>query len=554
MTKKNLLFYSFMIIFIITAVITLLGVTGKIFIKERFLWPLFSAFLIQIVTAVIKIFKSNFNTLPETEVVNTDKNTLNIDMKIKPDNTKLSFSPPQNNHEVVFRRTTERAGGDELLQNANEAIFLGLTFKTLGEALKNGLKNINKLERAYILIYSLPILKDWHPTLQGEGQKLKREWKNGLEDTLSGLILQAPNLKELTVGVISEEPVFTASIVSGDISGQRQTRIRYTPIVRAHELTESPTYVTTCIDGKKTELYNYYQKIIERFTSNWNLNSYKINLKKRNNNWAPLINQLSSICHNKRYTSNDLFFKVSLNLQSTICDALKFNFDYQTSITPDTVKKVYEYCRDNSDFFNFTAKYDFTNQKVVLCANSKEGNTDSCINLEVKQKHLCAFFLLPYFYEGNDAMIVLRKLNKAGWDYDVIGGKVSVEDNNMFDVLKRETFEETGSIIDRSRISEKIYFKYDPQSSVDHAPVVVAYSTYESVNSDEFLTDTIIKHKTAECSIDIHSMPQLITYSRNELIQDKKSHLRTGFNPDKKYEAKCHATLEAISGIKTNNN
>ena len=58
---KAHLFYTFLVIFAATAVVTLLGVTGVIAIQDRYLATLMGAFLIELTGAVIAIFKgANF--------------------------------------------------------------------------------------------------------------------------------------------------------------------------------------------------------------------------------------------------------------------------------------------------------------------------------------------------------------------------------------------------------------------------------------------------------------------------------------------------------------
>jgi len=55
---KSHLFYTFLLIFAATAIVTLLGVTNVIQIQEGYLTALVSAFLLELTGAVIAIFKS----------------------------------------------------------------------------------------------------------------------------------------------------------------------------------------------------------------------------------------------------------------------------------------------------------------------------------------------------------------------------------------------------------------------------------------------------------------------------------------------------------------
>jgi hypothetical protein len=62
---KTHLFYTFLVIFAATAIVTLLGVTNVIVIREGYLTALVSAFLIELAGAVIAIFKSANFFAPE---------------------------------------------------------------------------------------------------------------------------------------------------------------------------------------------------------------------------------------------------------------------------------------------------------------------------------------------------------------------------------------------------------------------------------------------------------------------------------------------------------
>lgn len=54
---KKTLFYAFIVIFILTAAVTLLGITNVISIKDKYLGPLCAALLIELVGSVIGIYR-----------------------------------------------------------------------------------------------------------------------------------------------------------------------------------------------------------------------------------------------------------------------------------------------------------------------------------------------------------------------------------------------------------------------------------------------------------------------------------------------------------------
>lgn len=69
---KKHLFYTFLFIFAATAVITLLGVTNVITIREGYLTGLVTAFLIELAGAVIAIFKSANFFSAETDELSSE--------------------------------------------------------------------------------------------------------------------------------------------------------------------------------------------------------------------------------------------------------------------------------------------------------------------------------------------------------------------------------------------------------------------------------------------------------------------------------------------------
>lgn len=64
---QQILFFSFLIIFVATAVITLLGITKRIAIHREYLKPLFSSLILELVAAVILLFTKTGFFSPSAE-------------------------------------------------------------------------------------------------------------------------------------------------------------------------------------------------------------------------------------------------------------------------------------------------------------------------------------------------------------------------------------------------------------------------------------------------------------------------------------------------------
>jgi len=58
MLKQDILFYVFLVIFVVTAALTLLGITNRIRIRDKFLWPLFTSLLLELVGVVIVSYRT----------------------------------------------------------------------------------------------------------------------------------------------------------------------------------------------------------------------------------------------------------------------------------------------------------------------------------------------------------------------------------------------------------------------------------------------------------------------------------------------------------------
>ena len=64
---KQHLFYTFLGIFIVTAIVTLLGITKVIIIDDKYLTPLFTALIIELVGTVIAMYRG-VNFFDENEM------------------------------------------------------------------------------------------------------------------------------------------------------------------------------------------------------------------------------------------------------------------------------------------------------------------------------------------------------------------------------------------------------------------------------------------------------------------------------------------------------
>jgi hypothetical protein len=95
---KTHLFYTFLVIFAATSVVTLLGVTNVIAIREGYLTGLVSAFLIELAGAVIAIFKTS-------DFFGSEKNQITAEEDIRSSIRKL---------DAAFGHLEDRLNGQEI--------------------------------------------------------------------------------------------------------------------------------------------------------------------------------------------------------------------------------------------------------------------------------------------------------------------------------------------------------------------------------------------------------------------------------------------------------
>ena len=114
MKKKTVLFYTFLIIFIATSVITLLGVVGVLEIKDFYLKGLFLAFLIELAGTVIAVYrKADF--FSDEEVIKTS----NLSIKMPANETK----------KTIIGSDSKKDISDLMINDSGECQFTGIELK-----------------------------------------------------------------------------------------------------------------------------------------------------------------------------------------------------------------------------------------------------------------------------------------------------------------------------------------------------------------------------------------------------------------------------------------
>jgi 8-oxo-dGTP pyrophosphatase MutT (NUDIX family) len=119
-------------------------------------------------------------------------------------------------------------------------------------------------------------------------------------------------------------------------------------------------------------------------------------------------------------------------------------------------------------------------------------------------------------------------------------------DESLPDAVSREVFEELGFILDPSRLSAPIAFKYDPRSRKEGVPVIASYFRYDLTAEDASYLEGFRCPDAAED--DDHPLG---THPIKSLIAAKRQHRETRRPDVDDAEAECHAPLEALERIES---
>ena len=119
--KKDLLFYTVLVIFAATAVVTLLGITDVLPIRENYLSKLFYILICESVVSVVAVFKRArfFSPEPKSTPDETKKNRINLVLLPKetfardgdPHTCRISIYNPESDEEREFPLALKRANG-----------------------------------------------------------------------------------------------------------------------------------------------------------------------------------------------------------------------------------------------------------------------------------------------------------------------------------------------------------------------------------------------------------------------------------------------------------
>jgi ADP-ribose pyrophosphatase YjhB (NUDIX family)/DNA-binding winged helix-turn-helix (wHTH) protein len=451
------------------------------------------------------------------------------------------FSSKPASVEVIFRDDGEKSGSDELLLTAIYAGFVGLTFKSLSDALhSSNLNSLPKLTVVELCIYALPLLKTWHPTLKNRPDALEQEWTSGLYTVLNALGQRDrfPALKRVDVVILNRIPSFTASVLTVEQAVSEIVKhIRYTPVIEDIEPAYAPTFRTNNAEKSESqknvfEAFDHIVTALRRSQKPLVFPAMRDTFMRTNLN--EFVQGLTGVCNRSPYAPADALFTLRLRIPSAEFAAFAKQYQDQ-ELTPDAVDFIV-----SNRTISIEANFSDWSATLTVCG---KGTNDFAI-LPVRGRHIIAAFSLLSEATGNESRVVLRDKYKRPWAFDVPGGKVTTRDQSIAKGAAREVFEELALDLGTNVWSEPVAIKYDPRSQKEGKPVVAVY--YHVVLTDEqrAFVDQVLRPTFSEwglAPIVFYSVPDLITKKTNarHQLQDQ----------ERLVEAECHAPIEALERV-----
>jgi ADP-ribose pyrophosphatase YjhB (NUDIX family) len=455
--------------------------------------------------------------------------------------------------QVNYRRDSEARSADRVLLAASKVRFVALTYDTLHRACVNAIKQLPLLEEAELAIYALPIVREQHPILRGDESRLTKEWHDSLVGVLTRLSDKTfcPQLKRLTVRLISRVPTFTVSVLSVGAYPTHTNYMRYTPVLEDEPPSATPTIIISERNGTgaiPNSVYSAFSRIVDNMRSKFSPSQFPIVCRDDGNSFErtdipAFVRQLALLCQLPDFAADDTLFSVRAKLSATFAKSVNLPTDRVEDnllVAPDAVHQVFEMLRARGETDKFHVTFDLKNNFALIDATEKN---EPFIEAAVIEPHCVGVFALMSCQTEQGKAVVLRLKGKPGWPFDVPGGKVADVDESIQSTISREIFEETGLLISLDRLIVDAATTYDRRSFKEGKPVIAKYCCYElSPEEQDYLANCYPSRR------DDPDVVALTFYNVNKLIEEKKRHRdRTGHVNG--HEAICHAPLEALQKL-----
>ncbi len=499
------------------------------------------AALKQVAESVVKAFlRAGKGTLSEPQVFEPNQ-----------ESEKKNNTTPTLPVRVNYRNLSETEGEDNLLAQATEARFVGLTFKTLGLAFTNGGLSLPELRHVELAVYALPILHEWHPTLRHSNELLKNEWKKGLTDTLMSLLNPnlCPNIEKIDLRIVNRVPTFSSSMLTIQSYGEpAMIHIRYTPVLEGEELATTPTITLSSPQIAFDPVLSAFARIVDNMRVRCKPLTFPIfrrgSSSYQRSDIPTFVRRLSSITNHPGYDLRDTQFVVQLRIDEGFASVAGFKLKQKSrdlEVSPEFVQDCFDWLRDRNRSDSFRIALDFENHLAVI--EISESANPQFFEARVTGRHKVGVFALLTKGSVDERSVILKHKGKLPWPFDVPGGKVANIDRTLEDTLSREIFEELGMLIDGESFGDHKAFKYDKHSNKEGVPVIAIYCHHDLTESEMNYLDEFPPPdaEAATWSLAPYSLVDLI-----KVKMDRRDHWKKDLEDA---EAECHAPLEALLDI-----
>lgn len=392
------------------------------------------------------------------------------------------------NHRIhLDMRNYENAiqGIDQNVLKSRVVSIFGLTFASLANAISEDSFSKSKIEELNLFMYAPKIIVKHHPNifLYGENHKfpvtIQEELKKSLNKIIKNVITQ-PKIKNIDLYIMNQSPTFTGEYLVFD---EKKKMIRITPIFWGVDTKDIPKMIINSENESDPVFYKYEKYLNEIKNQNTTI---RFCLKQETDDEIWCRFNLEQKKKLDQEIKDFIEYLKKINPEFKCCSHSEHTVKFITNkkrnianIDKDHVLRFYKDCKETG--FN-NLNFEKHDMFLLECLDKKPYKFLRRKAI-VKEKHIIATFAVIYKAEENKKILLINK-QKAGWSYDVPGGKFNMEDASLPNCLSRELFEELGIIIDFNRLKQG-YIKYDAASKKENSkPVIPVYYEYPLQNDE----------------------------------------------------------------------
>ncbi|MFC7489461.1 MULTISPECIES: NUDIX domain-containing protein [unclassified Knoellia] len=466
-----------------------------------------------------------------------DRTSANSGLHTEPFSSALEKSGGSSAIRASPRLATELTQGDELLDVADRATFVGMTFRSLSAALSGHATSPVNLKEVTLNVFALPVLQLLHPTLRGRPQLLE-EWRANVHSTIVGILAASPNLQRLHVHLLDADPTFTMSklrVPQNDDAAPLWC-LRWTPVVEGIAPNRMPTLH---LESKDTDtnasdpMFVAFDDLASELVERRAIRHFPI--LRRDVNYlradiAGFVDSLLEVSTHPLVRKRDIPFSVTLQAPIGIVPDLH-------SIQPWELGAIYQRFVARDGVTSFDVNLDVANRRATVLVD--DGLNTPRFEGNVQGDHYVgAFALLVLGPLGGREVLMVDK-PKPGWELDVPGGKIAEGDTDWSSAVHRELLEELSFHVSREVTFAPSAWVYDAKSRKEGKPVIAGYAVHYLDQKDaDYARAFLVGGAEA-------SGAKISKVKVDRILERKREAYGSGLSE----EVVCHAPLSAMERI-----